>query len=139
MKVSEIMTSKLSFCTSDTSLQEVAKMMKAEDCGAIPVVDNSSACSPKGIITDRDIVIRSLADGKNPMDLKAGDCMSEKVVTVDCNADVKECYDLMSEHQLRRIIVTKEGKVAGIVAQADVAVKGSESEAAKVVEKVSTP
>lgn len=139
MKVSEIMTSKLSFCTSDSSLQEVAKMMKSEDCGAIPVVDNSDSCSPQGIITDRDIVIRTLAEGKNPMDLKASDCMSEKVVTVDCEADVKECYALMAEHQLRRIVVTKQGKVAGIVAQADVMVKGNESEAAKVVEQVSQP
>ncbi|MFN8578603.1 MAG: CBS domain-containing protein [Candidatus Sericytochromatia bacterium] len=139
MKVKELMTSKLSFCTSETSLQEVAKMMKDEDCGAIPVVDNKDSLAPKGIITDRDIVIRSLADSKNPMDLKVSDCMTSNVFTIDSESNVEDCYSLMSEHQVRRIIVIENGKVKGIVAQADIAVKASEIETAKVVERVSQP
>mgnify|MGYP003297538251 CR=1 FL=1 len=82
MIVKEVMTPDPACCTAETNLQEVAKLMVDHDCGEIPVVDNQSTKKPIGVITDRDIVIRAVAKGNNPLDLTAADCMTEPCVTV---------------------------------------------------------
>ena len=82
MKVEEIMTKNPACCTADSKLQEVAQMMVTNDCGCIPVVENEESKKPIGMITDRDITIRTVAEGKNPLDLTAGDVMSDQVITV---------------------------------------------------------
>lgn len=138
MKVSEIMTKNPTLCTPDAKLRDVAKMMVDNDCGCIPVVENSSTNKTVGMITDRDIVVRTVAAGKNPLDLTAGDAMTGDVVTVSQDTSVEECCNLMEEHQIRRIAVTDEkGGCCGIVAQADVALRADRNKTAQVVQEVS--
>ena len=98
-------------------------MMVKNDCGCIPVVEDNENKKPIGMITDRDITIRTVAEGKNPLDLTAGDIMSDQVISVSADTSVEECCKKMESNQIRRIAVVDEnGGCCGIVAQADVAI-----------------
>ena len=138
MEVKEVMTESPTCCTPETGLQEVAQMMVDRDCGCIPVVDSSDTKMPVGMITDRDITCRVVAQGKNPLDLTAREAMTSTVVSVTPNTSLEECLDLMEESQVRRIaVVDKNGKICGIVAQADVARNADDQRTAEVVQEVS--
>jgi CBS domain-containing protein len=138
MKVKEIMSQDPACCTRETSLQDVAVMMVECDCGEIPVVDNMQSKRPVGVVTDRDITIRTVALGKNPLELRARDCMSSPAVTVAPEAGLDDCLALMEENQLRRIpVIDESGCVCGIVSQADIARHASRSEAGELVKDVS--
>ncbi len=138
MKVEEIMTKNPACCSAETKLQEVAQMMVKNDCGCIPVVENEDSRKPIGMITDRDITIRTVAEGKNPLDLTAGDIMSDQVITVTSDTTVEDCCNKMESNQVRRIAVVDEnGGCCGIVAQADVAINADKSKTAEVVKEVS--
>lgn len=131
-----IMTENPKCCAPDTSLQEVAKMMVEIDCGCIPVVDENS--KPIGMITDRDITVRTVAEGKNPLDLTAGKVMTSDVYTVTPETSIEECCRLMEKKQVRRIaVVDSQGICCGMVAQADVANYASRKQTAEVVQEVS--
>lgn len=131
-----IMTENPKCCAPDTSLEEVAKMMVEIDCGCIPVVDENS--KPIGMITDRDITVRTVAQGKNPLDLTAGKVMSDGVYTVTPETSIEECCRMMEQKQVRRIaVVDAEGTCCGMVAQADVANYASRKQTAEVVQEVS--
>ena len=138
MNVKEVMTADPACCTADTPLPEVAKMMKECDCGCIPVVDDMTNKKPVGMITDRDITIRTVAEGRNPMDMKASDAMTANVMTVTPETSLEECCNLMEEHQIRRVaVVDKNGSCCGMIAQADIAVNADSSKTAEVVQEVS--
>ena len=140
MKVKEIMTENPICCVATTSLEEVARMMVENDCGAIPVVEDQEGWKPVGIITDRDITCRAVAEGRNPLELVAGDIMTPSPVTAGPDTELEDCERLMAEHQLRRILVVDaDGGCCGIVALADIARHAPETEAAEVVEEVSKP
>jgi CBS domain-containing protein len=137
MTVRDIMTENPACCTPDSNLQEVAKMMLDNDCGAIPVCEDMNNGKPLGVITDRDITVRTVAKGENPLEMTAESVMTKNVVTVTPETSVSECVGLMEENQLRRILVVdNDGKCVGMVAQADIAVK-TENEAEDMVEEVS--
>jgi CBS domain-containing protein len=124
MKVKDIMTRNPAYCEPRTSLLQVAKTMCHHNCGEIPVVENSDNLKPVGVITDRDIVCRSLAQGKNPLDLRASDCMSKPVTTVTPDMSVEECCQILREHKIRRApVVDERGRCCGMVSQADIAIK----------------
>ena len=138
MKVSEIMTKNPAHCFDTTSLADVAKMMAECDCGSIPVVDGAETKKPIGTITDRDIVLRTLAHNKNPLTMLAGEVMTMDPVTVREDASFEEACEAMEKAQIRRILVVDEnGACCGIVAQADVALKAGESRTAELVKDVS--
>jgi CBS domain-containing protein len=138
MVIKDIMTENPACCTPDTQLQEVAKLMVDCDCGCIPVVDSEDSKMPIGMITDRDITCRVVAQGKNPLDLTAGDAMTSTVVSVTPNTKLEDCMKLMEESQIRRIaVVDEKGMVCGIVAQADVANNAGARQTAEVVQEVS--
>lgn len=140
MQVKEIMTEKPVCCTPDTKLQNVAQLMCEQNCGEIPVVDGKKTMKPIGVITDRDIVCRTLAKGKNPLESTATECMTKPAITVNPETSIGECCRLMEEFQIRRIpVVDKNGACCGIVAQADVARCAPEYEAASLVKEVSLP
>lgn len=121
MQIREIMTQNPACCTPDSTLQDVAKMMEQNDCGCIPVVDSLAGMKPVGTITDRDITIRTVAARHNPIDMKASDIMTKDVATVKPEMSVEECFDVMEDREIRRVLVVDEqGKCCGIVAQADV-------------------
>jgi len=138
MKISEVMTENPTCCTPETGLQEVAKMMVECDCGCIPVVDSADTKMPIGMITDRDITCRVVAQGRNPLDLMARDAMTSTVVSVTPDTPLDECLELMEESQIRRIAVVDEnGCMCGIVAQADIAMNADQEKTAEVVQEVS--
>ncbi|HUR98058.1 MAG TPA: CBS domain-containing protein [Pyrinomonadaceae bacterium] len=138
MNVAEIMTKDPACCTPDTSLQEVARMMVECDCGCIPVVDDNSSKMPMGMITDRDITVRVVAKGQNPLDLTAQDAMTTTVASVTPDTSLEDCASMMEESQIRRIAVVDEnGALCGIVAQADIANNAGGRTTAEVVQEVS--
>lgn len=138
MKVREVMTENPACCTPETGLREIAQMMVECDCGCIPVVDSHDSKMPVGMITDRDITCRVVAQGRNPLDLTARDAMTMTVVSVMPDTPLEECLNLMEESQIRRIaVVNDDGRICGIVAQADVAMKATDEKTAEVVQEVS--
>ena len=139
MNVSEIMTKNPAYCFDTTSLEDVSRMMANHDCGCIPVVDNDENKRPIGTITDRDIAIRAVAHGKNPLNMIVGDIMTDNPVTISEDTSFEECFHTMEKNQIRRIlVVNKSGECVGIVAQADIARKATEHETAELVKEVST-
>jgi CBS domain-containing protein len=138
MKVREIMSAKPITCGPDSKLESVARKMVECDCGMIPVVDDNQ--EPVGVVTDRDIVCRAVANGRNPLDLSAKDVMTDDCVTVSPEADIEECARQLEQHQLRRALVCDEaGRVCGIVAQADLAREMAVAETGEIVREVSKP
>ena len=138
MLVKEIMTKDPACCTADDNLQQVAKMMVDNDCGCIPVVGSNAHKKPIGMVTDRDITIRAVAEGKNPLDLTAEDVMTKSVVTVTPDMSVEDCCAKMEENQIRRVAVVDEnGGCCGMVAQADIAINTNNQRTAEVVEEIS--
>jgi CBS domain-containing protein len=132
------MTENPACCAPDTSLQEVAKMMVEKDCGCIPVVDEN--LKPIGMITDRDITVRTVAKGQNPLDLTVAKIMTSDVYTVTPETSIEECCRLMEQKQVRRIaVVDAQGICCGMVAQADVATYASRKQTAEMVQQVSKP
>jgi CBS domain-containing protein len=138
MQVRDIMSESASCCSVDTPLVEVAEMMVAQDCGEIPVCDEQR--KPVGVITDRDIVCRLVAKGREPTELTAQDCMSSPVVTVTPETTIEDCVRLMEQYQLRRLpVVAEDGTCCAMIAQADLARKGPRDASMEVVSKVSEP
>jgi CBS domain-containing protein len=139
MKVSELMTRNPVACEPETKLPEVARIMLENNCGAVPIIEKNSA-KPIGLITDRDITCRTIAAGKNPLDLAAGSIMTEKVFTIRDQDPVEKCLKLMEEKQVRRIpVVDAAGKFVGIVSQADIARHLSEHETSELLRLISKP
>ena len=117
-----------------TTAQEAARIMKSEDVGSLPIVEDGRLA---GVVTDRDLAIRILAEGKGA-DTTVGEIASKDVVTVDPQQSLEEAARLMAEHQVRRLPVTEEdGKLVGILAQADVAQTGHDSLTGDVVQQIS--
>ena len=140
MQVKEVMTANPACCTPETPLPEVARMMVDNDCGEIPVVENKQSKIPVGVVTDRDIVCRTIAKDKNPLDLTAADGMSKPIVTVSPETPVEECCRIMQEKQIRRVpVVDTSGAVCGIVALADIALQSRSGVAGEVIKEVSEP
>ena len=140
MQVKEIMTADPACCTAKTTLQEVAQMMIDHDCGEIPVVENTDSNMPIGVITDRDIVCRTVARGLNPLDLTAGDCMTTPCVTVTPDMSVEECCRILEDNRIRRVpVVDAGGCCCGIVSVADIALHAKKNTTAEVVKEVSEP
>jgi CBS domain-containing protein len=140
MKVQELMTENPACCTPDMPLQQVARMMVECDCGAIPVVENMNNRQPIGMVTDRDIVVRGLAAGRNPMEMSVRDVMSDVTVTVDVDENLTNAVELMEKNQVRRLIVTNgDHHIVGMLAQADIARRGRDHLTGEMVEEISEP
>ena len=140
MTVNELMTLDPVCCTPQTPLREVARLMSSHDCGEIPVVETRDNRLLVGVVTDRDIVLRAVADGRNPADTPISSCMTTDVVTVRPETSLDECRKLMEDHQIRRVpVVDGSGACCGIVSQADVAQRASAGETGELVREVSKP
>lgn len=119
MKVADIMTKEVDTCTPQSSLQEAAAKMKEINVGSIPIVDNDKLV---GIITDRDIVVRGIADNVS-LDTAVSEILSESMVTGSKDMSVEDAAELMADHQIRRLPIVDNDKVVGIVSLGDIAVK----------------
>ena len=132
--VKDAMTSDVKTAAPSQSLTDVARLMKQEDVGSVPVVDGERLI---GVVTDRDIVVRGIADGSDPHAIKAGDIASRDVVTVRPGDDLDDAMRLMAQHQVRRLPVVDEQRLVGMLAQADVASEAKASKTGEVVEEIS--
>ena len=140
MKVIEIMTENPACCTPEQTAREAARLMAQNDCGSIPVVEEGSR-RLLGVVTDRDLAIRVLAEGRGP-DTPVREAMTPDPVTCSPDDDVDKVERLMAERQVRRIPVVENGRVVGVVAQADLALHPnavSDREVGHLVEEISQP
>ena len=138
MNIKEIMTASPAVCVPATNLVDVARTMVQKNCGAVPVVDDMKTMKPVGMVTDRDITLRTLANGRNPVEMSAKDVMTINPISLSPLASVEECCRIMEQRAIRRILVTDEtGKCVGIVAQADIAQTAPEHEVAELVKDIS--
>lgn len=140
MQVQDIMSSDVVCSTPETPLSLIARQMAECDCGSIPIVENDQSRRPIGIVTDRDMVLRAIAEGRNPQELCARDVMSTEVLSVQSSTDLDAALTLMEERQIRRVPVMDEaGNLCGIVAQADIAEHADAMATAEVVREISHP
>ncbi len=140
MKVKDIMSKTPVYVTPEQDLNVVAKKMDENDIGAIPVVESRETLKIVGVVTDRDIVTRCVAQQVNPMMVRASEIMSTPVVTIDEEEDVEVAARTMEKNMIRRIpVVDKMGKFTGVVSQADIALKANDKTTAGVVHSVSKP
>jgi CBS domain-containing protein len=118
------MTKDVVTCTPENTIAEVARLMKTEDIGPVLIVDNEQSKTLVGIVTDRDIVVKAIAEGQDVKTTRVGDVMSKKLVTCRADDDVDVAMKAMAQFQLRRIPVVGENmKLLGIISQADVATR----------------
>jgi CBS domain-containing protein len=137
MKVSEIMTREVETVTPDTTLQEAAKLMARVDAGALPILENDRL---SGIITDRDIAVRAVGEGRDPATTKVRDIMSAQVRHVAEDDNVEQVADLMAELQVRRLpVVNRERRVVGIVSLGDIAREKKPRTAGEALQGISRP
>jgi CBS domain-containing protein len=134
--VREIMTANPTTVRPESPVADAAKLMKSEDVGSLPVVDGDRLV---GVVTDRDIVVRVVAEGGDPGAISVGEIRSSDPVTVDPKQDLGEALTQMARHQVRRLPVVDNGRLVGVLAQADVAREAAGSVAGEVVEEISKP
>lgn len=138
MDIRSVMTADPATCRQDTPVAEVARLMREHDCGLVPVIDEAGM--PVGTVTDRDLALRVIAEGRDPARCTARDCMTSPVATVGETSGLAEVAQLMEGEQIRRVLVVDDqGRLCGIVAQADVALSGRDRKTAEVVKQVSEP
>jgi CBS domain-containing protein len=134
-KVQDVMTTRPRAVTPQTPLTEVAELMQTDDVGAVPIVDGDRLV---GIVTDRDIVVRAIAQGKDPRGMPAAEVSSRELVTVSPDDDLSDALKLMTQYQVRRLAVTADDeRLVGVVSQADVARHGKDKDTGQLVESIS--
>jgi CBS domain-containing protein len=135
--VRDVMSTRPRCVTPETPIPDVAALMASEDVGAIPVLEGDRLVA---VITDRDIVVRTVAQGKDPRGMAAGEVASTDLVTVRADQDLSDALQLMAENQVRRLPVVEDGdRLVGIVSQADVAFEAKEKAAGEMLEEISAP
>jgi CBS domain-containing protein len=133
--IKNVMTSNPCTIDAEKSVAYAAKMMKEEDVGLAPIVEGDKLI---GMLTDRDIAIRVVAEGRNPDQTKVRDVASKQVVTIDPQQELDEALRIMAKHQVRRLpVVEEDGKLVGVVAQADIAREGDDKQTGALVEEIS--
>ena len=133
-QIREVMTGQPKSCSRDASVREVARLMAQEDVGPIPVVDGDRLV---GIVTDRDIVLRVIAEGRDPESTTVGEIASSDIVTVSPDDELDRALQLLAQHQVRRLPVVENERLVGIVAQADIARLGKDEKTGQIVEEIS--
>jgi len=138
MKLKDIMTSRVESVGPDTSVAEAAQKMRDLDVGPLPVCDNDRLA---GIVTDRDIVVRAVAEGKDPRSFRVRDVMTPEVKYLFEDQDEEEAARLMQDEQIRRVLVlNRDKKLVGIVSLGDLAVRsGGGQREGKTLEEISEP
>lgn len=132
----DVMTPDPACCSPDSTLEKIATLMIANDCGEIPVIDRAGR--PIGVVTDRDIVCRVVAEGRDPATVTAESMMSTPVVVVYDDAELDDVLDMMETHQIRRVpVIDAEGCCSGIIAQADLVSMDSPHVTAELLTEIS--
>ena len=135
-KVKDLMTPGPMVVKPDDNVAQAATLMKQEDCGSLPVVANGKLV---GIVTDRDIVIRAIAAGKDPRSTKISEVMTADPSTISPDASDDEAEKLMAKSQVRRLPVVEGGKLVGIIVTAQLARRGNTAELGETIREISEP
>jgi CBS domain-containing protein len=138
MKAQDIMSQNPASVTPDTSVQEAARLMQQQDVGILPVVESTTSKRLVGLVTDRDITVRVVAEGRSNATVR--DAMTSNAKSVRPDDSVTDVMKLMGSEQVRRIpVVDDDGRIVGIVAQADIVLEGDDRKAEETIEKISAP
>jgi CBS domain-containing protein len=121
---------------TSASVVDAARLMREEHIGSLPITDDEKLV---GMITDRDITTRVVAEAADPKTTSVGDVYSQDLISVESDKDLAEALQLMARHQVRRLPVVEQGRLVGIVAQADVARSENEKKTGELVEAISEP
>ncbi|MDP9497768.1 MAG: CBS domain-containing protein [Actinomycetota bacterium] len=130
----EIMTGGVECIGEDETILDAAKKMQSLDVGALPICGNDQRL--KGMLTDRDIVVKVLAQGKDPGSTKAGELAQGKPVTIGADDDLGELVRTMAQHQVKRLPVIDGQQLVGVVSESDVAQHASSDQVAQIVKGV---
>jgi CBS domain-containing protein len=137
MKIKDVMTKDPATLKPDATCVEAAKLMKREDCGSLPIVEGDRLV---GIVTDRDIVVRCLASDKDARVTRVSDMMSPDPITIGPDEDARRAQQIMAEHQVRRIPVTDDGRLVGLVVIGQLARReSSEERVGDTLKEISKP
>jgi len=137
MKVRDVMTKSVATVSPDTTIRDAAQIMQQHNVGSVPVVD---ATGLVGIITDRDIVVRNIAQGQDPLSTPVKNIMTAQVMTADPEEDVHTITRKMSTQQIRRVPVVENQKLVGMVSLGDIATTGmTNMEASEALTEISKP
>jgi CBS domain-containing protein len=136
----EVMTKELIVCRPSDSVAHAAELMAKYHVGALPVVDSEEHRRLEGIVTDRDLALRVVAHGHDPRRVTVADVMTREVLTCAPEQDIGDAIDLMADRQLRRIPIVEDGRLVGIVAQADIANRSLDRERTmSMLQEISQP
>ena len=136
MNIEALMTPNPACCTPDTRIEDVARLMVQHDCGEIPVVEAAGAGALVGVITDRDIVIKCIAEGKDPSACTAAELAQGKVTWVDADTDMVTIVETMGREQIKRLPVMADHKLVGMISEADLAKHLDDRQLSRFVEGV---
>jgi CBS domain-containing protein len=134
MTVKDVMTRDVEACEPNATMRDAAVVMARKDVGPIPIVEDGRLV---GIVTDRDIVIRVVAEGRDPEQTTVGEIATTELATVGPDDDLEVAMRLLAEHQVRRLPVVEGDRLVGIVAQADIARVGKDAKTGELVEEIS--
>ena len=132
--IRDVMTENPCAIDADKPVAYAAKMMRDEDVGFAPIVEGDRLV---GTLTDRDIAVRVVAEGRDPDETTVREVATNNLITVEPEADLDEAMKLMARHQVRRLAVVHDGRLVGVVAQADVARDAKAKATGEVVEEIS--
>jgi CBS domain-containing protein len=121
---------------ASASVVEAARLMRDEHIGSLPITDDEQLV---GMITDRDITTRVVAEAADPQRTSVGDVYSRDLISIEPDEELEEALQLMARHQVRRLPVVENGRLVGIVAQADIALSENEQKTGELVEAISEP
>ena len=128
-KCNDLMTKNPVCCSPNDTVSNVAQLMKNKDFGSVPIIENEQTRKLVGIVTDRDLALKIVAEGRDPKSTNTEAVMTRKVVTCRAEDDLQKALDAMSGHKLRRIpVVDNDNAIVGIIAQADVATRVDQPE-----------
>jgi CBS domain-containing protein len=137
LKIKEIMTDKVAFVSPETTVVETARLMQKHDVGSIPVCEGPNLV---GIVTDRDIVVRNVAHGKNPSTIPVREIMTTAVKTIAPEMELNQVAELMSQQQIRRLPVVENNQLVGMVSLGDLATQAKHDvEVASTLGEISQP
>lgn len=139
LKCRDIMTRNVTTCRTETPIFEVARIMRDEDIGSLPVIGENGKL--EGIVTDRDLVVEGLTAEKSEAELRAGDCMTDDLFTANQNDRLVDVINDMGDHQVRRVpVVDGRDRLVGIIAMADIAIQtNKDAELEEALEDISKP
>lgn len=134
-KVRDVMADRPRCVSPETPVSEAARLMRSEDVGSLPVLEGERLT---GVVTDRDIVVRAVAEEKDPRGMPVREVASGELVTIGPDEDLSEALRLMATHQVRRLpVVDEDDRLVGVVAQADVAMEAKEKDVGQMLEDIS--